>query len=161
MSEITPLLSFTVRGTAVPQGSKKAWYNAKTKRVHMTEAQGDRLHNWRTDVMMAARDAREASTKVDAFPLEGAVAVRLTFNTLRPSSHYGSGKNAHALKPSAPKHNIKMPDIDKLTRAIFDALTVAGIWLDDAQVVTTAQRKQYVDRFTGEEGCKVDVSVLS
>lgn len=35
------------------------------------------------------------------------------------------------------------PDLDKLTRAVFDALTDAHIWHDDAQVVGLVATKRY------------------
>jgi Holliday junction resolvase RusA-like endonuclease len=148
------LLDFFVPGRAVPQGSKKAWYNAKIKKTFMREAQGDRLDSWRTDVAAYARQERTAS---EGFPLTDAVAVSLTFYFKRNAGDYGTGKNAKVLKPSASVFPIKPPDIDKITRAIFDALTTAGVWVDDAQVVTTTQRKRWVDRFSGEEGVHIKV----
>lgn len=157
------LLDFFVAGTPVPQGSKRAWYNQITKRVMMREAQDDRLHVWRTDVMAAAVQARYfAEERVGdlTFPLDGPMSVALTFHFKRGIGHYGTGKNSRLLKPSAPDYPIKPPDIDKLTRAVFDALTVARIWLDDAQVVATTQRKRWVDRFEGSDGVRIVLGLL-
>jgi crossover junction endodeoxyribonuclease RusA len=84
------------------------------------------------------------------------VLIALTFKLHRPLSHYGSGKNARLVKPSAPKHPAKVPDIDKLTRAVLDALT-SIVWVDDSQVVRLTASKVYVDRWQ-EEGVHLDVS---
>ena len=37
------------------------------------------------------------------------------------------------------------PDLDKLVRSIGDSLTDAGVWGDDAQVVSLACEKVYAD----------------
>ncbi len=34
-----------------------------------------------------------------------------------------------------------MPDLDKLERATFDALTAVGVWKDDGQIVMTEASK--------------------
>lgn len=39
-------------------------------------------------------------------------------------------------------------DIDKLQRAVFDALTDAGVWRDDSQVVDVRARKVHI----GDDG---------
>jgi crossover junction endodeoxyribonuclease RusA len=75
--------------------------------------------------------------------------VVLTFYFPRPQSHYGTGRNAHILKPSAPDYPTKPPDIDKLMRAIFDGATDAGLWLDDAQVVDVHAIKMWARQRPG------------
>jgi Holliday junction resolvase RusA-like endonuclease len=37
------------------------------------------------------------------------------------------------------------PDLDKLTRAVLDGLTRAGVWADDGQVVELRATKCYDD----------------
>jgi len=37
------------------------------------------------------------------------------------------------------------PDLDKLERAIGDALTDAGVWVDDGQVVNSHTQKWYAE----------------
>jgi hypothetical protein len=44
-------------------------------------------------------EASETALKHLAVPLEGPLEVRLSFYFPRPKNHYGSGKNAHVLKP--------------------------------------------------------------
>ena len=41
----------------------------------------------------------------------------------------------------------KVPDLDKLLRSTFDAITTAGVWRDDAQVVVVSASKSYADTF--------------
>jgi Holliday junction resolvase RusA-like endonuclease len=149
----TELLRFSVAGTPVPQGSKKAWFNPKTQRTMMTEAQGARLSSWRSHITAAAMQAKADAGLTDKET--GPIAIRLTFKTLRGTGHYGSGRNEQQLKPSAPSYPAKAPDYDKLARAINDALTDAGVWVDDGQVVDAHERKVWVDRFTGTEGVDI------
>jgi Holliday junction resolvase RusA-like endonuclease len=53
------------------------------------------------------------------------------------------------VKASAPSHPVKPPDLDKLTRAIWDSLT-SVVWVDDAQVIAATIRKQYIERWQAE-----------
>lgn len=144
-----------VDGTPVPQGSKRAWFNQKSKTVVMREQAGERLTSWRAEIVGIVRQLR---ADIGLFEREeGPMSVGLTFYQARPIGHYGSGRNAHLIKDSAPVYPIKPPDIDKLTRAVLDALTIAGVWVDDSQVVASTQRKRYADRFTGTTGVHISV----
>ncbi len=71
----------------------------------------------------------------------------MVFTFARPKSHYRSGKNAHLLRddaPSAPA-NHSGPDLSKLARSTEDALTDAGVWVDDGLVTEYARlAKVYV-----------------
>jgi Holliday junction resolvase RusA-like endonuclease len=68
------------------------------------------------------------------------VGVSFDFRFPRPRSHYGK----RGLLPSAPRHMVTKPDLDKLIRAALDALT-GIIWRDDAQVVRFGEpSKDYV-----------------
>jgi Holliday junction resolvase RusA-like endonuclease len=68
-------------------------------------------------------------------PLLGPVALSLTFTMPRPRSHFGTGRNAAVVRPSAPERPDVTPDLDKLVRATQDALKFGGAFKDDAQVV--------------------------
>jgi Holliday junction resolvase RusA-like endonuclease len=72
---------------------------------------------------------------------EGPLKVSLTFYFARPAAHYGTGKNALNLKPTAPLWHTKKPDRDNLDKAVMDALTNAGAWADDCQVCAGSIRK--------------------
>ena len=69
------------------------------------------------------------------------MALRATFYFPRPQSHR---LRSGALKAAAPKRPGVKPDIDKLARALCDALT--GIaFADDSRIVTLTAEKRYVD----------------
>lgn len=74
--------------------------------------------------------------------LDGPVSVTVDFYLPRPKAHYSTGRNAGALKPSAPAEHLTMPDLDKLTRAVGDALTRLA-WRDDSQIVAWHAYKHY------------------
>jgi Holliday junction resolvase RusA-like endonuclease len=141
-------LSFEVRGTPIPQGSKRAWYNETAHKVMMVEDAGARHSTWRNEV---TGQARQAMANVGRFgePYREAISCSLTFQFHRPLIHYGTGRNAETVKASAPVHPTKPPDLDKLTRAIWDSLT-SVVWVDDGQVVAATIRKQFVERWQGE-----------
>jgi crossover junction endodeoxyribonuclease RusA len=65
---------------------------------------------------------------------EGAVEVRILFGILRPES----------VPARKRPHPTVKPDVDKLTRAVFDAIS-SVLYRDDAQVVHLQVRKRYVD----------------
>ena len=130
-------LTFTAYGRAITQGSKTR------TRWGMRDDNGDRLKPWRDTVTAAAIDALDG-----AEPIEGPVSVGITVAIARPAGHYGSGRNAERLKPSAPTSPIgrNSGDVDKLARAILDACTTARVWLDDAQVDELRVAKFWIGR---------------
>lgn len=132
-----PLIAeLVVAGTPQPQGSKRVVPVAGGHH-RAIESNERNLRPWRAAVATAAREAMDL-----ADPVRGAVVLELEFSSPRPSSHYGTGRNAGTLRPSAPAAKTTMPDLDKLTRAMLDGL--AGIvFVDDAQVVELYARKAY------------------
>lgn len=112
---VVRLTSFRVEGVPRPQGSKKNVGGGR-----FIEA-SKYLPEWRKAVVGAAREAHEGE------PLQGAVTVTAEFVFPRPK----------ALKPhqDAPPHT-SAPDGDKLARAVGDALTIARVVGDDAQIDT-------------------------
>lgn len=116
--------SFHVIGTPKPQGSKRAYIHSGKARL--VESAGQPLKDWRTDIQQAAITAHQGD------PLEGPIAVHLTFTLTRPKSHPKT-------KQTWP---ITRPDIDKLARACLDALTHV-CFKDDSQVTELIARKQW------------------
>ena len=53
------------------------------------------------------------------------IVLDLLFRFPRPRSHFGTGRNAGQLKPSAPFYVRTRPDLDKLARAVGDALRIS------------------------------------
>ena len=124
-------IQFTVYGLPVAQGSKKV---IGRNVIEMADA---RLRTWRQDVAGAAKEAMEGAS-----PYIEPVDVRLMFWLPRPQAHFGTGRNIEKLKPSAPIAPAVHPDLDKLTRAVLDALT-GIVFRDDKQVVAMTLSKLY------------------
>lgn len=94
--------------------------------------------NWKSAV------ARDAIHHTPPAPIEGPVAVHLSFFFPRPRSHYRTGKHSHELRPDAPSFHVSKPDSDNLAKAILDCLTqLGGFWKDDSQVSHLRVTKYY------------------
>jgi Holliday junction resolvase RusA-like endonuclease len=126
-------ITFTVEGTPVPQGSMKSY-----GRGRMVHSNHDRLTRWRNLVTLAGMQAWGNQD-----PIDGPCQVLISVYLPRPHGHYGTGRNAHQLKPSAPLYPHRKPDSDKL----IDAITASHIWTDDSRAVSVHLRKHYADRF--------------
>jgi Holliday junction resolvase RusA-like endonuclease len=140
-------LRFVVYGLPKPGGSKRAFVHPKTGAVVVTEQVDNR--GWRQEVAEAGRRAMAGAP-----PLVGAVGVTFVFYRPRPKSHYGTGRNAGVLKPSAPAYPTSAPDAGKLARPAEDALT-AIVWRDDAQIIDEVLSKRW-----GLPRCEVTVLAL-
>ena len=117
--------SLFVPGAPAAQGSKTYF-----GRGRMTEA-SKRLGPWRKTIAEAIIAEGWQHDPI----LTGPVWVDLTFYLPRPKHHYGTGRNANQLKGNAPVWvSTAVGDIDKLCRAVLDAITQARAWRDDAQV---------------------------
>ena len=137
-------LEFIVRGLPVAQGSARAFIAGKRAYI-ATEANNPRspLGAWRTAI---ATEARAAMGDEPLF--DGPVSVDVFFGMPRPKSHYLPANNrriAVELRPDAPLAHSGTPDLDKLSRAMLDALTNV-VWRDDGQVAELRARKGYMDR---------------
>lgn len=130
---------FFVAGKPQPAGSKRAFVikkgGAYTGRAIVTD-DNPKAKDWKIDVQHAAK--RHCDIKLWDCPIR----LVLNFTVERPKSHYGSGKNASALKVSASAYPTGKPDVLKLARGVEDALT-SLVWVDDAQIVTEVLSKKY------------------
>lgn len=124
------MLIITVHGHPAPQGSKRHVGHGR-----MIE-QSKRVTPWREAVKHAALQQIEGPQPPPFTTITGPVRVRVQFVFHKPKS--------------APKRRRTWPitrtsgDVDKLLRSTFDAITDAGIWRDDSQVVYVAAEKLYV-----------------
>lgn len=132
LSARTPALQFTVRGLPAPQGSKSFKGFTKEGRAILAES-SQKVKPWRQDVVITALDAMERVTE-RWMPIAGPVHLVIEFFLPRPKSQ---PKNRRTVPVSAP-------DLDKLTRAVADGLTSAGVYRDDALVTDLTVRKRYV-----------------
>lgn len=129
-----------VHGIPIPQGSKTVVPAKGKRRAFVRDSNGDKLKPWRDKVKAHAEDA---TRYVETFT--GPVRIWVNFTFDRPRSHYRTGRNAHLLKDDAPLYPQSKNDVDKLQRAIFDALTDAEVWTDDGLVVDVRARKYWAD----------------
>lgn len=129
-------IAIRVHGTPIPQGSKTA--NSFGRGVR--DANAAKLKPWRETVRLAAVDQ---CRYVDTITGPVQVWVRFTFD--RPKTHYRTGlSTSHLLASTAPAYaGLACGDVDKLQRAVFDALTDAHVWGDDTQVIDVRARKFY------------------
>lgn len=125
-------IAFEVVGTPAPQGSKRGFVT--NGRVAMVES-SKKVKPWRQDVKAAAIEMRQT---LGHETFTGPVHVTVTFSFQRPKHHYRTGRNAHLLRDNAPTYVATKPDIEKLERSTYDALTEAGIWRDDCLVAQTS-----------------------
>ena len=75
-------------------------------------------------------------------PLNGPLSIVLQFHIARPKGHFGTGRNSGRVKPSAPFHPSKKPDIDNYVKFALDCLN-GHAWVDDAQIVDLKAVKLY------------------
>lgn len=123
------MLEITVIGMPGPQGSKRPVGGGR-----MIES-SKKVKPWREAVVWAAR---EAGGKIS-----GAVVAEVIFTLPKP-------KSAPKKRRTWPD---RKPDIDKLLRSTFDALSTAGSYEDDARIVGVTAWKV----FPGEGEDALDV----
>lgn len=114
-------LSFRVAGNAAAQGSMRSVGNGRM--VSMSK----KLPGWRKAVIAAAQDAAGPGWE----PLDGPLTVHLHVFLARPKT---------TKYPGVPAGT---PDLDKLQRAVGDALTLAGAISDDARIVSWHAHKRW------------------
>jgi crossover junction endodeoxyribonuclease RusA len=109
------------------QGSKRHVGNGIMRETNQ------RLPAWRTTVAVAALETDHPLISVP-------VSVSIIFRFLRPKSHYSKS----GLAPHASLHltSKQKGDIDKLSRAVLDALT-GTLLHDDSQVVQLSAHKRW------------------
>jgi Holliday junction resolvase RusA-like endonuclease len=86
--------------------------------------------------------ASAAAPFLSPVPIEGPLSLSLDFRFARPKSHYTS---KGALTKGARLQHTTKPDADNLAKAVMDALTDAGLWKDDTQIVQLSVTKSYAD----------------
>ena len=128
-------VSFHAPGIPAPQGSK-----VRT-RFGMRES-SQRVKPWRDVVTQCAAIAADDANLLG--PLTPPYAVEMWFYILKP-------RTTRATHPVAPT----IGDLDKLTRAVGDALTKSGLIVDDRFIVRLVAEKQWA----GSDGPGVVIRV--
>ncbi|MGA5340477.1 RusA family crossover junction endodeoxyribonuclease [Streptomyces griseoincarnatus] len=153
--EVPPVPAFevTVYGVPAPQGSKSAKRNKHTGRIQMVES-SKRVKPWRADVVAACLRVLPRGW----LPLTGALEAEMVFTLTRPKTHFGTGRNADRVRPSAPLLPSGVPDLSKLARSTEDALTTAGVYRDDALITEYRRLRK---RYHTDHGSVADVMAVS
>ena len=121
-------------GTPIPQGSKVAG-KAANGRIFIRDANPG-LKAWRDNVAQAVwRTMNEREFIID--PLKGPVQLHVWFYFEKPKSN-------RTYRPTSRQ----VGDLDKLLRAVCDAITDAGGYDDDSQVVSISGEKLWADQET-------------
>jgi Holliday junction resolvase RusA-like endonuclease len=131
-------MTFRVYGTPIPQGSMRGFVSRGVgkARVILTSA-NTKTEPWRQDVA-----AQAIKAGIEPIPT-GPVRLHVVFYLPRPKS-----------RPKKCIHPDVRPDLDKLLRAVLDALTSIG-FRDDAQVCELVAEKCY----TGANIVGADITV--
>jgi crossover junction endodeoxyribonuclease RusA len=124
------ILMFTVYGEAQPQGSTKAFVPKGWSRPILTST-NPKLKSWRQLVAESANVALARLDKADRTILLDGVRLTIAFYLPRPMS----------LAKRVTAHT-KKPDIDKLLRAVCDALS-GVVFRDDSQICELVAVKHY------------------
>ena len=130
MSELT----FSVNMRAEPQGSSKAFVIPGTNRAIVTSA-NTKMKPFRSEVTrMAMATLSDMNCDEPMLGKHVPAAIKVVFYFTEPDSI-----------PKSRLYPVVKPDIDKLLRAVLDALTGVA-FKDDAQVVRTHTEKRYSHR---------------
>jgi Holliday junction resolvase RusA-like endonuclease len=138
------MIYLEVEGIPAAQGSKRHVGNGVM--VEMSK----RLKPWRKAVMDEVVRQGHVNARLD-YPLH----VRCVFYFKRPKHHYYTGRRSDVLRENAPDYVTTTPDIDKLLRSTYDALTQAGVLADDKFIVAGSQVMEYSN--DGWVGAKINV----
>ncbi|MEE9302885.1 MAG: RusA family crossover junction endodeoxyribonuclease [Thiotrichaceae bacterium] len=93
----------------------------------------------KADFLQMVRD------KAPDVPFAGPIKITVAFEFGRPKSHYGTGRNADKLKPTAGFFHSSRPDLDNLIKFITDALD-SVFYRDDAQIAQVVAEKRYGEK---------------
>ena len=128
-------VTFEVFGVPAPQGSKR--HVGHGVMVESSKA----LPSWRDAVTWAARAA--AQRYGVTAPLGGPLSLDVEFRFPMPKARPKAARDVGRAWRTAT------PDLDKLVRAVFDALTASGLIVDDARICEVSARKVEVVGWTG------------
>lgn len=122
-------MRIVVYGKAEPQGSKRPFHSAKTGKTWVAEVGGAKHKNWREAIAQQAQVWLENHPAW--IPIDGPVRLSISFHLPKPKS-----------AKKGETWAIKRPDLDKLVRAVGDALHKKA-YTEDSRIVQLSVSKQY------------------
>lgn len=131
-------MKIRIYGNPAPQGSKTAI--VRNGRAIMFES-NKRLPEWRDTVLMGSTIAR---AEHGGLTILGPVTVTMTFHMPRPKS-------------TSRRYPNSAPDLDKLIRAVGDALQESEVLANDGQIVTLVAHKVYAENET-YSGVEIEIT---
>ena len=130
---MTEILRARVFGKPKPQPRARA-FKPKGGNVRMYDP--STAEGWKNSIALSVKD------QIPSEPINRAVEVEIEFAFPRPKSHVrANGK----LKDWAPRQHTAKPDVDNLVKAVMDAFTSIGVWVDDTIVTKLTASKIYED----------------
>ena len=117
----------------IPKGQPRP--RAFSRNGHARVFDPSTAEGWKAAVAIAGA---EYKGRFATGPLK--VAIRFAFP--RPKAHRHRDGSVRA---SAPTFHTATPDADNAAKAVLDALTILGVWGDDAQVAQLWVSKRYAD----------------
>lgn len=151
MDQAITRLEFTAIGSPATKGSVVAFVPKKKDGSLATKPDGSPMvvkhddtgkkgKTWATQVSGAAFEAMVAGNI--ALMRDVPLVFGVDFYLPRPKSHFRSGRNSHLLAATAPIAPCTRPDVDKLLRAVLDALKNV-VYADDGQVAAVIAHKHF------------------
>jgi Holliday junction resolvase RusA-like endonuclease len=128
-------VSFSVSGDPASQGSHAIMQG------RIVQVNSKKHKAWRTAIVNEVI----ATLPADWEPIDGPCELIVMFYMPKPAS----------VKRSAPS---VAPDLDKLVRAVGDALAIAGVYTDDSRITRISARKLYAQGI--EPGASIVVKTI-
>jgi Holliday junction resolvase RusA-like endonuclease len=145
-----------VLGRPIPEGSSQAspYLDKDSGRMRASVRPNNArdLYRYRADIQNAWDQTMPSPDLI-----EGPVILHCTFVFARPDSHFypvNKKRSKPELRKDAPHYRTVKPDLDKLLRAVGDALT-GRAYKDDSQVVQTHGAKPFGD------ACQTIIEVMA
>lgn len=141
-------LRFFVPGVPVPQ--PRARITTRGRFAHAYTPKDHPVQAWRKNVAQAALDAANGQRFGNA-----PILFRAVYMFPRPKTHL----DRYGLAKPAFFGVIPPRDLDNLNKAVWDALTDAGIWDDDKQVCGSCEEKSWIGDEPVEPGAIITISL--
>jgi Holliday junction resolvase RusA-like endonuclease len=147
------LFRLTVYGQPAGAGSKTAEVVCRGRgrdKVPVLDEHGNFILRYRhatkgTEKWMATVEREAGIGWTGRESMDGPLWVEIDCFEARPDGHFRADGTLRPDAPARPSRTITH-DSGKMRRAIEDALTNAGVWVDDKRVVDGHDRKHYCDR---------------